>query len=189
MSYEIEVKYRVSDVKKIHHSLLALGAVEHNSSRQLDIVYLPAEMSDFSEMKTGTAVLRQRDSDGLHYITLKKRTPGSSTAKEVEFAVDASPGTITDFFTELGYHEVVRVNKHRTSYQLGEHEICLDSVDDLGDFIEIEIMSEDEGDIVPEELRIKALGEKLGLNADDIVNQRYDTMILAAINNLGVTLK
>lgn len=51
---------------------------------------------------------------------------------------DVNAGLI--FLKKLGWEEAFTVSKTRDSYRYNDFEICLDNVDKLGDFIEIEKM-------------------------------------------------
>ncbi len=48
----------------------------------------------------------------------------------------------------LGYHLAIEVKKRRYKRKLGELTFCVDQVDDLGDFVEVEQLCDDDVDPV-----------------------------------------
>src|SRR5205807_9335533 len=72
--------------------------------------------------------------------------PDQAGPKESSFVVTptASPDSLREALSRA-YGEAGRVRKHRTLYLVGRTRIHLDRVDDLGEFLELEVvLSEDE---------------------------------------------
>ncbi len=86
-----------------------------------------------------------------------------------------------DALVLLGYHKAISVYKNRTKAKYKDMEICLDEVDHLGSFIEVEKITEGDGDAVQEEL-FNFL-ETLGVKRDDRVINGYDTLMYRHNNN------
>ena len=93
--------------------------------------------------------------------------------KEVKIS---DPAVMREIIELLGYTQVVKVNKKRRKCKYRNYEICLDDVGDLGFFIEIEIFSDEEADLVRKEL-LDFL-QSLGVDVSKRVVQGYDTMLL-----------
>ena len=81
---------------------------------------------------------------------------------------------ILDILGYLGYREVIKVNKIRRKCKFEDYEICLDEVENLGSFVEIEKISEEDAEKVQEELLQFLM--KLGINKENRVLQGYDTL-------------
>jgi len=77
---------------------------------------------------------------------------------------------------ELGFKEVVRVNKVRRKAKYKDLTICLDVVEELGSFIEVEKMSEDEDMLQIQEELMEFL-IRLGVNPKDRIKKGYDDLI------------
>lgn len=97
-------------------------------------------------------------------------------SKEIEFGVEDFDQCY-DFLKTLGYHEWVRVNKKRVTTTLDGFHICIDEVERLGDFVEIEVVTEEEGKAKYYEKKMLALCQELELDSSSRVFEHYDTMI------------
>jgi adenylate cyclase class 2 len=76
----------------------------------------------------------------------------------------------------MGYKMANRVVKNRRKGMVGEYEICLDEVEDLGTFIEVEKMAEEDIEQVRKELLDFTIS--LGVSLEDEVKRGYDILIL-----------
>jgi predicted adenylyl cyclase CyaB len=76
----------------------------------------------------------------------------------------------------MDYYEVMEINKTRRKGTYKEYEICLDEVETLGSFIEVEKISDEDGAKVHEELT--TFLKSLGLQEENRVVYGYDTLIL-----------
>lgn len=75
---------------------------------------------------------------------------------------------------------VGQVHKTRTLYLLGQTRVHLDRVDDLGDFIEIEVVMEpDQTESKAREI-MSGLTGLLGINNDDLINCAYVDLVKAS---------
>lgn len=166
---EIELKARVHDFELLTNRLAELGCIFSEPLRQDDIIF---DKPDYG--REGRNVLRIRASGGKTYLTLKRDVSGEldSIEKEVEVS-DAN--LIREVIELLGFVEQVRVGKNRRKCKYGDYEICLDEVDDLGGFIEVEKMSEEDGKKIQKEITDFLIS--LGVRPEDLVTIGYDTMI------------
>ena len=80
-----------------------------------------------------------------------------------------------DIINYLGYKQVIEVNKVRRKTKYKDFEICLDQVEGLGSFIEVEKMSDQDASVVQEEL-FEFL-KQLGIREQDQVHKGYDTLL------------
>jgi adenylate cyclase class 2 len=132
---EIELKAYVDDTKKLEKNLNAIGAIFIKDSKQIDIYYTPSTRNFLNTDE----VLRVRSTDSEHILTYKgpRIKNDFKTREEHEVKIDDVNELIT-ILTKLEFHEIGRVSKTRKVYKLQNFEICLDCVDDLGTFVEIE---------------------------------------------------
>lgn len=158
---EIEVKARVRDAAKLEAELLRRGARDFGVTQQKDVYYAhPAR--DF--VKTDEA-LRIRISNDLQIITYKgpKVDTTTKSREEIEVSV-ASADAAAKIFEKLGFRSVATVRKRRRTFELKGIEVCLDSVEGLGDFVEFELENEDLDD---GKARIAALMDELRIEGSE----------------------
>jgi len=132
---EIEVKSRLGDRRALERKLRRMGARLHGDVVETDTYYNhPAR--DFA--KTDEA-LRIRICKGKATLTYKgpKLDQTSKSREEINVASEDGKGTGA-MLEKLGFRKVASVRKKRRVFLLGRFEICVDRVDGLGDFFEIE---------------------------------------------------
>jgi adenylate cyclase class 2 len=171
---EIEIKAR-ANLEALRKKLKQDGAALERAVEQTDIYY-NAPDRDFA--KTDEA-LRLRNEAGQIFLTYKgpKLDAESKTRKEVEVEVAGFDG-MEDILHSLGYGATLRVHKTREIYHLDGAVVCLDRVDGLGDFVELETLATDEGGM--EERRDWLIGvmRRLGVEGD-LIRESYLEMLLA----------
>lgn len=180
---EIEVKAKLKDRKKVETKLKELGGKLSDPVKQEDVVYNHKDKNVYALGKDAGAVLRIRKSKGETLLTLKKNLTSELDCLEHESKI-SDPIEIHNILTVLQFVPMVEINKLRSKCNVGEYEICLDNVEGLGDFIEVEYLCEDgDGEEISEEL-MKFL-ESLGVSREDRVTSGYDTLIYNLKNNIS----
>jgi len=158
-TFEIEVKAYCGDLVAIEKRLEARGARFISYDTEED-VYYNSPIRDFS--KTDEALRIRRCNDAL-ILTYKgpKVDAGSKTREEFEAHVDKNDSEAIDtLLARLGFIVGGKVKKRRKLFGLDDMHVCLDEVDGLGHFVEVEIKGEDIG---PKRDRILKLMQDLGL--------------------------
>ncbi len=135
MPIEIEAKAYARNLNEIEQKILKIGAILKWEGDQLD-TYYNHPMRDFA--KTDEA-LRIREAEDRTFFTYKgpKIDTVTKTREEIKVQVENSY-SILEILIKLGFKEVLRVKKHRKKFLYNEFTICLDSVENLGDFVEME---------------------------------------------------
>ncbi len=146
MIKEIEIKVKIDSFEKIEEGLKKLGCEVSEPITQNDVVFFDKNYDG----KTRN-VLRIRTVNDKSILTFKRSTVDelSSIEKEVEIK---NPEIMTEMIELLGYEEYVRVNKKRKKCNYKNYEICLDEVENLGLYVEVEKMSDEDQEIVKQEL-------------------------------------
>lgn len=175
---EIEVKAKVNDLSIILEKLKNLNSTLSEPVTQKDKIFLH-NSTDFPRIKSGVRVLRIRDTNGKITLTLKISEENELSCIEREIVVD-NAGQAEKLLNLLGYREVVKVNKKRQKCKLNGLKICLDEVEKLGNFVEVEKMSDEDSSKVQEEL-FQFL-ETLGISREDRVFHGYDTLMYQKLN-------
>ena len=174
---EIEVKVRVNNFGDIEKKLNDNGCTLSEPISQHDVIYsLKSSTEEFESAKEGDIIIRIRHMEDGAQLNLKKQR--SSEMDNLEYETEISnPEETHKILETLGWHPVVEVKKMRRKGKLGEYEICLDQVEKLGTFIELEKLTDDNADPeeVKNELFIKL--ESLGLSRKDEETRGYDTQV------------
>lgn len=173
MKYEIEVKAKIKDLNILTAKLKELGCVLSLPIIQDDYIYNQKGI-DLKDHKHNTPVLRIREQEGRTIFTMKKNRSDELDCIEKEVEVD-DKNKLKEIIELLGFEQTVEVHKKRQKGRYGEYEICLDEVQDLGSFIEVEKLSNEDGEKVKNKL-FNFL-EKLGINKEDRVSIGYDSQI------------
>ncbi len=172
---EIELKFKVNSVADVINMLQEIS----EPLNQKDTVYV----LDLNNVKSteGSVWLRVRDTNGVVELNLKKQSSKKMESKEIEFEVN-SYKKANDFLEALGYQKWVEVNKVRKHAKYKNCNICIDEVEKLGTFIEIEMLI-DEEDNIDYEKKLLDIAKELNIDITNRVDSHYDTMI-SELDNL-----
>lgn len=179
---EIEMKFRVDDFAAIVACLTRWQASPEPRHEEADHYY-NAPDRDFA--KTDEAFRLRRIGD-VNLITYKgPKQPGpTKTRTEIEIPLHEGNAVAADFLRlleHLGYRGNTVVRKQRTSYGFRrgafDMHVCLDEVDQLGRFVEVEIVAPPENrDAAQQEILTAA--QELGLTRYE--PRSYLRMVLEA---------
>ncbi len=171
MSIEIEAKIKVDKLEDIEKRLLILGAEPVGKWEEYDTFY---DTSD-NMLRSKDSALRLRVRKSIttneHFYKLTYKGPreeGKYKAREeIEISVD-SPENVDMLLQAIGFKVVISYSKRRATWKLNECIIELDSLEDLGNFVEIE---------GPDEKSISKIIKLLSLENYPVVNKTYLEMI------------
>lgn len=179
MKKEIEVKVKTNNHQEILSKLESLGCTFTTPVTQDDAIYVNFD-GDFTAFMPGTNFLRIRASGGKYLFTLKQPQKNELDCIEKETEI-SDPEAMEGALELMGYHLAVRVKKTRTKTKYQDMEICLDSVEGLGDFVEVEKITEGDGEEVQKELC--DFLTSIGVDISERVMQGYDTLIYKQANS------
>jgi adenylate cyclase, class 2 len=170
---EVEVKVK-ADHEKARPILNKIGAAKVGTEIQSD-TYFAAPHRDFA--KTDEA-LRIRSLDGQAVLTYKgpKLDKVSKTREEFETPVDEV--IFTKILHALGFTEAGIVRKTREIFEAEEITISLDAVESLGEFLEVEIMAENEKDLETSRHKLFDFLKQFGFGEKDSIRVSYLEMVL-----------
>lgn len=179
---EVEVKYRNIDPAGVRARLLALGAQKMEERTDAD-QYFNAPDRDFAQTDEAFRLRRIGSQNRLTYKG-PKREAATKTRTEIEIRLadgDAAAADTARMFVSLGYKPVAVVRKSRTVYHLTrdgfEAEVCLDEVEWVGSFVEVEIVAE-EVQFEAAKAAVLELAAELGLGVQE--RRSYLEMLLSA---------
>ena len=173
MNIEIEVKAKIKYFGQIKNKLKEMGCVLFEPIVQDDYIYNKKGI-DLYKGYDGSPVLRVRVQGKKILFTLKKNRSNELDCIEKELEI-SNKETMEDIFELLDYEKTVEVHKKRIKTNYKDYEICLDEVEELGSYIEVEKMSDEDGEKVQSELF--DFLQTLGISKEDRVFNGYDTLI------------
>lgn len=187
--YEVEVKVP-ADLERVRDRLDELAAADRGSVRQVD-TYYDAPHRSFPETDEALRVRREsirdegRDdaesAEGTEEETrLTYKGPlvddDSKTREEVETGVE-DDDEMDAILSNLGFEAAATVRKDRDRYSIDGYVVTLDSVEGVGEFVEVERAVE-EGDVEAARDGAFDLLERLRLDPEDQVRTSYLGMLL-----------
>ena len=178
--YEVEVKVP-ADLERVRSRLTALEATEVGRVMQAD-TYYDAPHRSFPETDEALRLRvesRPDEADEETRITYKGPLLDADSKSREEFETAVGDGETMDaVLTNLGFEPVATVRKERERFDLEGYTVTLDAVDDVGEFVEVEIEVDREADL--ESAREGAFGvlERLGLDPDDQRRTSYLELLL-----------
>lgn len=176
---EIEVKAKINNTENLLAGLKNLGCNLSEPIVQNDTIFLPEGFTYDKDLKNGINFLRIRKLRNRITFTLKQQQLNELDCIEKEIDIN-NADILKDILKLLGYHEVVQVNKVRIKCKYKDYEVCVDEVDGLGSFVEVEKMTDEDALQVQEEL-FKFL-QSLGVNKKDREMHGYDTLMYNKFN-------
>ena len=181
---EIEKKFQVENFDKVRQKL-ASGDLdlmeEHASTHQSDEYFnhrqLRFELQDIA--------LRIRRVEDQHVLTFKGPNQDADTKIRQEIEVELAKedaDKISQMFLGMGMMSVAHVDKYRETitvrWEGSTVEICLDAVEGVGYFVELEIIAESETEVPADKAKLESLAEKLSLSNSTTTS--YLEMLLQA---------
>ncbi|MDO8676593.1 MAG: class IV adenylate cyclase [Candidatus Azambacteria bacterium] len=181
MRKEIEVKAKVADLDTITQKILELGCTLSESLIQNDTIFVDDNYGPFDKFQPDKNLLRIRESSGKFLFTIKQPKGNQLDCIERETEI-LNPQEMREALLLMGYHEAVQVHKVRIKTNYNNWEICLDKVEGLGSFIEVEKICEyTDAEKVQNELF--AFLQTLGIALEDRIYEGYDTLVYLSKKN------
>ena len=171
MSYEVELKFPLKELKHFVPLLRGLGAEEADTQKHVDR-YFNHPSRDFAETDEA---LRLRSIGERNVVTYKgpKIDPVTKTRHEIEIGYQPGADAVAEYaemLSLLGFRESLSVKKTRRVFHLDwqdrEVEVLLDEVEGLGQYAEIETIAL-EGDQDAAKECVLSLAKKLGLEESE----------------------
>ena len=163
---EVELKFRINSSSALRNSGGA-SAKPERLTVQSD-TYFDDPLRGFSELDFA---LRIRECGESYWLTFKgpNLDATSKMRKELEVPLVDRPAieTLKQIFTALGFHEIAKVKKTREQMTLcwsgTPISICLDQVEEVGDFVELEIVTADSAEAEVAKSLLHSLAAELKL--------------------------
>ncbi|OGD84183.1 hypothetical protein A2165_01070, partial [Candidatus Curtissbacteria bacterium RBG_13_40_7] len=136
---EIEIKVKVQNIKSLLGFLNKKGKFI-NQVHQVDDYLVPSHRN-FLELRPVKEWFRLRNEDGVYTLNYKNyhfdRQGKSHHCDEFETGIE-NPDQAKRILKALNFKRVVRIEKTRKIWIYKDYETAVDSVKNMGDFVEIE---------------------------------------------------
>jgi len=168
---EIEIKFRIEDVGRVEEKVKKFA--EFVIDKIEEDIYFNSPIRDFKRYDEALRI--RKDIEGVS-ITYKgpKIDKETKSREEIKVGVDNYDKAVL-LLKKLGFREVGKVLKRRKIYRHNNVLICIDSVFNLGDFIEIEVVSDD---IEKAKEEVFKIAESIGLDRRSSLRESYLEMLM-----------
>jgi predicted adenylyl cyclase CyaB len=163
MARNVEIKARIGDIESVTRKAAALA-----DKGPIEIL----QDDTFFACPNGRLKLRAfspADGQLIFYVR-----PDQEGPKECSYVI--APTTTPDILRELlsqAYGQAGRVRKHRTLFLVDRTRIHLDRVEDLGHFLELEVVLSDGEPLENGEAVARELMDQLGIAPDQLIQGAY----------------
>lgn len=175
---EVEVKYQIREKEALLGALKTRGIEFAAPIYQDDQAYAP-DGSSYGDTKLGACFARLRTVGDRHTFTLNRPAENVLSCDEYETAI-ANREQMDQAILAMGFCPTVRIAKLRRTAALDGLVLCVDEVEGLGTFLELERMVPDgmSGDAVQEEMAAFVMSLEV---AAERTEETYDSLVRAAL--------
>lgn len=180
MSIEVEIKLKIRNKTQVMDSLKTIGFLKDRYVVEKDIYYT-SEHHDFAALGEALRIRKVKDLESQRetsVITYKgaKLDLVSMTRQELETEVEDGD-TVRKILEQIGFCPVSPVEKQRLYFRKDNMTACLDDVKNLGNYLELEILTDTEKRT--EALKqIEDVLESLGYSMKDTTRTSYLSMLI-----------
>lgn len=179
--YEVEQKARVPH-RSVRQYLDAEGVNPDSTAQQVD-TYFDHPCKDFAETDEALRLREVTPEAGPSRTLLTYKGPRteSDTKTRREFEVEIESYSLASSIVEaLEFTPVRTVRKKRTKYNYRDCIICLDDVEELGEFVEVEA-SPHLSDLAEAQTVVTDLMEMFGIDEQQLTTRSYLAMLLSDV--------
>jgi predicted adenylyl cyclase CyaB len=169
MARNIEIKARIESVASLTPRVAELA-----TGGPLEI----AQDDTFFNCVTGRLKLRAFSNDSGELIFYRRVNQTGPKESFYLRSPTSSPETLRESLS-LAYGQVGRVRKYRTLFLVGRTRVHLDRVEDLGHFLELEVMLVDDESPEAGIREASELMDRLGIQPTQLIEGAYLDLLLA----------
>lgn len=137
---EVEQKYRSPGNEKVEKALAKLEA-KKVSDESLEDVYFTHPCRDFGKTDESLRLRKKESGAELSYKGQRMHAGSSKAREEVTLRTD-DPLALQRIVERLGFKDAYVLRKRRVSYLLDKLRVDVDEVEGLGEFVELEVLTE-----------------------------------------------
>jgi adenylate cyclase class 2 len=175
---EIEIKARIANKSDLLARLSRLNMTVSDPVTQHDLVFgLPGEGGGGNNVAPWLRIRTEtKNGKQTQIFTLKKSVTNQMDSIEHETEImDAAE--LAKIIHHIGFMPYSDSTKTRQKAREGEIEICIDTVEGLGDFVEVEMLTDEEVDYDAVIEELWATLKRLGISRNDEITEGYDVLI------------
>ncbi len=182
---EIEIKATITSVQSIIDALAKQGALATDPVTQHDRVYGLPEVDGGGDNTAPWLRIRSETKQGQtsHIFTLKRSVTSQLDSIEHETEV-ADESELEMIIKQLSFSLYSDLTKTRQKAHIGDIEVCIDVVEGLGSFVEVEKLTDDDADIDAVRAELWQVLASLDIDPESEVTDGYDVLMnkkLAAV--------
>jgi len=170
---EIELKAAVPALEPIRNRLIEQKAEFTGKVHEHDIYY-NAPHRDFGVTDEALRVRYTNSHAVVTYKGAKIRKAGLKAREELNNAVESGE-VFEQMLERLGFVKTAEVNKWRENYRFGGASISLDSVEELGTFVEIEVIADNDSSDAT--TVIEAIAKEIGVTGEPILASYLELLV------------
>lgn len=174
MARNVEVKARVESIESISRKAAALA-----DDGPIEII----QDDTFFACNNGRLKLRVFSPDEGQLIFYRRADQKGPKESFYLISHTTSPNVLRESLS-LAYGQAGRVFKNRTLYLIGRTRIHLDRVRGLGNFLELEVVLEEDEDLTAGEAIARDLMQKLAILPEQLVEGAYIDLLTAPKSSL-----
>jgi adenylate cyclase class 2 len=179
MALEIEIKLKIEHLAPLRDRLREIGA-QHIGERLETNIFFDTPERALLASDCGLRLRRQHDIHSkAEKIVITYKGPRSEgpvkSREEIETRVDDLDAT-TELLSRLGYQQMLSFEKRRESWQINKSLVELDTLPELGHFVEIEC---------PTQAQVLSIRQKLGLGDVPPVASTYADLVALHLSDMG----
>lgn len=176
---EIEIKAKLLDKQGLLKRLQDAGVRVSDPVIHRDRVFGPSGV-DGADGDNSAPWLRLRTEikgdAAKHIFTLKKSVTSQMDSIEHETVVE-NDDELLRIIGHIGFEPFSDLSKTRQKAAYGDIELCIDTVDGLGDFIEAEKLTAEDADYETVAAELWEVLERFGISRDEHVTEGYDVLM------------
>lgn len=174
MADEVELKAKIGSRGELAERIAAAGGSFLREVAQEDHYFA----HPCRDLRGRDEALRLRNEGGSWSLTFKGRRQGSGVKIREELEAALSDGeAAAAILRRLGFVEALVIRKNRRIYHLDGAEVALDSVEGLGEFVEIELASEEGLTEEGKRERLLGLALRLRVSAEALTTASYAELL------------
>jgi len=171
---ESEVRFSVPNLQTVQSSLAHAGAKKTDTSLQIDTYYKEKGREREPDVP-GSVIYRKRKRGEQAAFDVTRKVTSDVPGTWIETETRGLPENFECVFDEIiarGFSSVLIISKRRVTYDLNGFEVCVDEIDGLGSFVEIEALNSKDA---PSDLA--SVAATLGLDWDERIEKGYVTLM------------
>ena len=171
--YEVELKFRLESLELFRERVMALNPQVLFENNLESDCYFETEQSNLENQKKSLCIREIQPANVMLWI-VKDSEQNQCEAVEIN-SIDIAKSMLKT----MNYCPSVALQKNRSIYFFGEFHLTLDNLYDMGEFVEVAVMTDDRSKLKKYREEVMAMARKLGLREQQIEHRSYRELAVA----------